>query len=136
MEATRRNSRKRQAIYEALCATKSHPSAEWLYTGLKSQIPDLSLGTVYRNLGVLMQDGLVISVGNVNGQERYDACVSPHTHFICTRCGRIDDADVPLPLPDYAGIEKNTGWRLNGHSLCFTGLCSDCIEGSCDLSNR
>lgn len=130
METVRRASKKRNAIYDALCSTKAHPSAEQLYMSLKNQIPDLSLGTVYRNLGVLMQDGLIISVGNVDGQERYDACTAPHTHFICTCCGRVDDADSSLPLPPYEEFEKRTGWKLSSHSLCFSGLCSDCLERS------
>ena len=67
----RRTSKKRSAIYEALCNTTAHPSAEQLYSQLKPEIPDLSLGTVYRNLNVLMQDGLIITVGHVNGEERY-----------------------------------------------------------------
>ena len=130
MEAVRRASKKRQAIYDALCATKSHPSAEQLYMGLKNQIPDLSLGTVYRNLGVLMQEGLIISVGNVHGQERYDATTAPHTHFVCTCCGRVDDADSTLPLPSYGEFEKRTGWKLTSHSLSFFGRCLDCLERS------
>lgn len=130
MDTVRRTSKKRQALYDALCATKAHPSAEQLYMELKNQIPDLSLGTVYRNLGVLMQEGLIISVGNVDGQERYDANTAPHTHFICTSCGRVDDADIELPIPDYEDFENCTGWKLFSHSLSFTGKCCDCIERS------
>lgn len=130
MESVRRTSKKRQAIYDALCGTKAHPSAEQLYMTLKNRIPDLSLGTVYRNLGVLMQEGLIISVGNVDGQARYDANTAPHTHFICTCCGRVDDADTSLPLPDYAEFENHTGWKLHSHSLSFSGLCSSCLERS------
>ncbi|MDO4816284.1 MAG: transcriptional repressor [Bacillota bacterium] len=136
METVRRTSKKRQAIYDALCATKSHPSAEQLYMELKNQIPDLSLGTVYRNLGVLMQDGLIISVGNVDGQERYDANTAPHAHFICTSCGKVDDADMELPLPGYGAFEEHTGWKLFSHSLSFSGKCCDCLERSQDLPNK
>lgn len=130
METVRRTSKKRQAVYDALCSTKAHPSAEQLYMSLKNQIPDLSLGTVYRNLGVLMQEGLIISVGNVNGQERYDANTVPHTHFVCTCCGRVDDAVTELPLPDYAECEALTGWKLYSHSLSFSGKCKNCQEKS------
>ena len=97
---------------------------------LKNSIPDLSLGTVYRNLGVLMQEGRVVSVGKVGGQERYDACTEPHVHFICTSCGRIHDAEISFPLPDYEAYEALTGWRLSTHSLCFNGVCRECIERS------
>ena len=128
METVRRSSRKRQAIYEALCRSKEHPSAEQLYISLKNEIPDLSLGTVYRNLGVLMEDGLIISVGNVHGEERYDACTQPHVHFLCISCGKVMDADVPLPTTDYAELEKQTEWKISSHSLCFNGLCKDCMK--------
>ena len=130
METVRRCSPKRQAIYDELCRSKAHPSAEQLYISLKNRIPDLSLGTVYRNLGVLMEDGLIVSVGNVAGEERYDACTTPHTHLICTSCGRVEDAEIVFPVPDYAEFEKQTDWKLTSHSLCFNGLCRDCMKKS------
>ena len=68
MDTRRKNSRKRQAILEALCATREHPTAEMLYQQLKPDYPELSLGTVYRNLGVLAEEGLVASVVRVAGQ--------------------------------------------------------------------
>ena len=127
MDTVRRTSKKRQAIYDALCATTAHPSAEQLYSELKNVIPDLSLGTVYRNLGVLADEGLIISVGNVNGQERYDARTESHTHFICAKCGLVDDVWLPDPLPvDYSDVESSTGGKVSGHSLSFIGLCKNC----------
>ena len=77
MDTRRKNSRKRQAILEALCATREHPTAEMLYQQLKPDYPELSLGTVYRNLGVLAEEGLAVSVVRVAGQERYDATTAP-----------------------------------------------------------
>ena len=87
METARKHSKKREAILEALRSAKDHPSAEMLYSRLKSVYPDLSLGTVYRNLAFFINDGEITSVGTVAGQERYDADTSPHAHFICRRCG-------------------------------------------------
>ena len=81
METVRKKSRKREAMLAALRATTEHPTAEMLYNTLKPEYPELSLGTVYRNLSVLAEEGLVVSVAHVNGQERYDARVEPHTHF-------------------------------------------------------
>ena len=115
----RRTSKKRSAIYEALCNTTAHPSAEQIYTQLKPSIPDLSLGTVYRNLNVLIQDGLIITVGNVNGEERYDAITSDHPH------------DVFLDLSinkRYSNVEELTGGKVKGHSLSYFGLCKNCCE--------
>ena len=77
MERTTRYSKKREAILTALRQTNAHPSAEWLYQTLKATHPDLSLGTVYRNLLFFQQQGTVQSVGVVNGQERFDADTTP-----------------------------------------------------------
>ena len=95
METRRKNSKKRQAILEALCATREHPTAEMLYQQLKPTYPELSLGTVYRNLGVLVEEGLAASVVRVAGQERYDATTVPHAHFVCRACRRVMDMDLP-----------------------------------------
>lgn len=129
MEPIRRTSKKRQAIYDALCATTSHPSAEQLYNELKPNIPDLSLGTVYRNLGVLLSEGRIISVGKVNGEERYDARTSSHTHFICEKCNAVLDVWLSAPVPlDYYAVESLIGGKVTNHSLSFTGLCEKCSK--------
>ena len=94
MEA-RKYSKKREAILEALRNTTEHPSAEMLYARLKPEFPDLSLGTVYRNLAMFIRDGDAVSVGTVAGQERYDADTHPHAHFICSECGRVLDVCCP-----------------------------------------
>ena len=86
-------SRKRQAILEALRNTKIHPTAEWVHQTLKNDYPDLSLGTVYRNLSQFKEDGIILSMGVINGQERFDANVSPHSHFICNCCGAVIDIE-------------------------------------------
>lgn len=125
----RRTSKKRSAIYEALCNTTVHPSAEQLYSQLKPEIPDLSLGTVYRNLNVLMQDGLIITVGHVNGEERYDANTSDHSHFVCTKCGRVDDVFLDLSIGKrYSNVAELMGGKVKGHSLSYFGLCKNCCE--------
>ena len=125
----RRTSNKRSAIYEALCNTTAHPSAEQLYSQLKPEIPDLSLGTVYRNLNVLMQDGLIITVGHVNGEERYDANTSDHSHFVCTKCGRVNDIFLDLSIDKrYPNVAELMGGKVKGRSLSYFGLCKNCCE--------
>ena len=94
MEKARRYSPKREAILECLRSTHNHPAAEWVYAQLKPSIPDLSLATVYRNLGQFRKDGTIQVIGNVDGEERYDGDTSPHSHFICRSCGKV--ADLPL----------------------------------------
>ena len=113
----RRTSKKRSAIYEQL------------YSQLKPEIPDLSLGTVYRNLNVLMQDGLIITVGHVNGEERYDANTSDHSHFVCTKCGRVNDIFLDLSIDKrYPNVAELMGGKVKGHSLSYFGLCKNCCE--------
>ena len=131
MNVKRNFSAKREAIYEALASTKSHPTAEWVYNKLKPDIPDLSLGTVYRNLTVFKEVGLAKSVGVVNGQERFDTDMSPHPHFVCTSCCKV--MDIPggklfFDMNAYDHILKEYGARVKSHSLTFYGICHECAE--------
>lgn len=97
MATIRKRSRKRDAILACVRATTCHPSAEWVYQRLKPTIPDLSLGTVYRNLSMFKDEGLVISVGTVGGLERFDGNTKPHTHFVCTAVQRSARPDGHQP---------------------------------------
>ena len=81
--AKRNFSSKRNAIYNAVCGTDTHPSARWVYDKLKPEIPDLSLGTVYRNIALFKDEGKVSVICNVNGEERIDGNTEPHPHFVC-----------------------------------------------------
>ena len=126
MEA-RKFSKKRAAILEALRATDEHPSAEMLYAGLKGRFPDLSLGTVYRNLAMFVADGDAVIVGNVAGQERYDAHTAPHAHFICSCCGAVLDVCSPSLSGLDRQVELETGGRVTARSLSFTGKCAHCL---------
>lgn len=125
-----RYSRKRQSILDCLLSTKEHPTAEWIYSQIKPQYPSLSLATVYRNLNMLRDEGLIQSVGTVMGQERFDADVSPHTHIVCIKCGRVADAfDVVLPKDVCSDAEKASGFRILRAELRLSGICSRCESG-------
>ncbi|MBQ9968216.1 MAG: transcriptional repressor [Oscillospiraceae bacterium] len=129
METTRKHSKKRDAILECICATKSHPSAEWVYQQLKPQIPDLSLGTVYRNIAMFKADRTIQSIGTVAGLERYDGNTDPHTHFICTDCGRVIDLElVALPQATLKEAECTAGGTITSYQLQFFGCCADCAK--------
>ena len=127
MEA-RKFSKKRAAILDALRGTDEHPSAEMLYARLKGEFPDLSLGTVYRNLAMFVADGEAVSVGAVGGQERYDADTAPHAHFICTCCGRVLDVCSPNLAGMDSQVERETGGVVTSRSLSFSGKCADCLS--------
>ena len=126
---TQKHFRKRDAILEYLRHTKAHPSAETIYTDLKPQIPDLAMGTVYRNLTLFKEKGLVSSVATVHGVERFDANTDPHVHFICANCDAVIDLDQ-MQIPDALRqmAEKCCGGTVNECQLSFTGLCQDCIN--------
>ena len=124
---TSKQFRKRNAILSCLRSTKSHPSAEALYQLLQKEQPDISLATVYRNLALFKSQGLAVSVGTVNGIERFDGNTEPHVHFICTGCGAVIDLpQIPVPLSLGDAAEENTGCRVQGCQLTFTGHCSKC----------
>ena len=126
MERAVRYSKKREAILAAICATACHPSAEWVYQHVKPQHPDLSLATVYRNLTFLQEQGSIRSVGVVQGQERFDGTVTPHSHFICNCCGCV--LDLPITLGDdlELAVSRQYGLAVQRHELTFFGLCSSC----------
>lgn len=122
-------SKKRDAVLEVVRSTKTHPTAEWIYNQLKTDYPNFSLGTVYRNLALFKEQGLVVSVANVNGQERFDADISCHAHFVCTDCGSIIDVDCLEDNKSFDDrISKLYNCQVERHSLCFYGTCQSCRE--------
>ena len=119
--------RKRDAILTCLRQTTVHPSAEWIFTQLKPDIPDLSMGTVYRNLTLFKEQGVIASVGTVKGVERFDGNTDPHVHFFCSECGAVLDLTglcVPEELNKAAAAE--TGGQVGSCQLTFTGVCREC----------
>jgi len=127
MEPRTKHFKKREAILNCLRSTTTHPTAEWVHAQLKSEFPDLSLGTVYRNLALFKEQGLVISVGTVNGVERFDADTEPHVHFICRTCHRVDDLpEMVIPEKLFAEADRFSGGHAETCSLSFTGICREC----------
>ena len=128
-----RTSKKRDAMLALLRSTCRHPGADWVYREMKAQYPDLSLGTVYRNLNHLCERGLIRRVGTVDGQERYDGMVAPHSHFICNRCGAILDLPEHSPGRDWldaAGVQY--GFQAEGCEFIVRGVCRDCMKGQAE----
>ena len=131
MEVTTKNFRKRNAILSCLRQTTTHPSAEWIYSQLKPEYPDISLGTIYRNLALFKQQGQVASLGTVNGVERFDGNTHPHVHFICSQCGAVLDLDgMSVPQELNAAAEQCSGGQVDACQLTFTGICMDCHSQS------
>lgn len=129
MERAIRYSKKREAILNLIQGTSCHPSAEWVYQQLRPLHPDLSLGTVYRNLAFFQEHGLVQSVGVVQGQERFDAITSPHSHFVCNCCGTV--LDLPDIRPERElerTVSTQYGFAVERCELSFYGLCPNCAD--------
>ncbi len=127
MEPRTKHFKKREAILNCLRSTNTHPTAEWVHAQIRNEYPDISLGTVYRNLSLFKKQGLITSVATVNGIERFDANTEPHVHFVCTGCDAVLDMEqIPVPAQLGADMEKSTGCRIESCQLTFTGLCSDC----------
>ena len=123
-----RNSAVRHDIYTYLCGTKEHPSAEMIYNDLKGDNPNLSLGTVYRNLKQLEEIGKIIRVTNVNNHERYDANCEDHVHFVCERCGRvIDIMDADMEAVKLA-CNLTAGVKIKRMQLVIEGTCEFCSD--------
>ena len=123
----RNYSRKREAILAKVRSTKSHPTADWVYQELKEEHPDLSLATVYRNIALFKEEGDVVSVGTVNGQERFDGNARPHGHFVCRQCQAVIDFDSPNdPSEITAYLEGSRRFRVDRVDLTAYGLCEAC----------
>ena len=125
-----RYSRQRERILEVLRSTQSHPTASWLYDTIKSEFPRLSLGTVYRNLAILVDQGLVQKIDAGSTFDRFEAKTEPHYHLICRKCGKIEDFEK-LFFPEIdEEISRSTDFDIEGHRIDFFGTCSDCNRKS------
>ena len=121
----RRNTPQRRVIHEELCRLNNHPTAAEIYSAVREKLPRISLGTVYRNLDVLHEDGLINKLEFAGAETRFDGVTAPHCHVRCTGCGMV--ADVHDPAADLAALpDRLGGMKVTGHRLEYTGLCHNC----------
>ena len=120
-----RKSKQKQAILRVLNGTTSHPTAKWIYEEVRKEIPDISLGTVYRNLKLLQFEGKILEMDFTN-IGRFDSNIRNHYHFRCERCGGIFDVDMPVDKVMDDRVAQKTGFKVTNHRLEFRGLCRDC----------
>ncbi len=118
--------RQRRLILEILRSTDIHPTADWIYHQARKHIPDISLGTVYRNLNQLKQAGEIMELNYGSTFSRYDGNPCNHYHFVCDACGRVFDVEMPV----LSGIEEEaarlSGMKVTRHRLEFYGYCREC----------
>lgn len=123
MKENRRDTKQLKVIWEAIRDETSHPTADQIYENVRSAMPNISLGTVYRNLQKLVAEGKlqVLALGRT---QRFDPMLKRHEHFICERCGRVYDLLVDpgkkIPAPE--------GFTVTSHQLALYGNCKNCSE--------
>lgn len=123
-------SKQREAILECLKNRYDHPTADTLFQALRRDNPKISLGTVYRNLGLLTELGNINRISCGDGTERYDSVTEPHDHFVCKHCGKIIDLNIEdEAVAKRQAVNPDIG-LVESHSLIFYGYCKNCYKGS------
>jgi len=121
-----RHSKQRQRILELLRGTETHPTANWLYDKLRNEFPNLSMGNVYRNLNILVEQGLIGRIDFGSTFDRFDANIDQHYHFICEKCGAIVDLELPVDDELNERVNNLTNLKALRHNIQFYGICSKC----------
>lgn len=121
-----RSSRQRERLLALLRSTDVHPTASWLYDRLKAEFPSLSLGTVYRNLAILIEQGLVRKIDAGSTFDRFEAKTTPHYHLICNKCGKIIDFEECFFPEINDTIGTSADFDIESHRIDFFGTCPDC----------
>ena len=121
-------SKQRAVILDFMKDRTDHPTADMVYTNMRKTLPNISLGTVYRNLVLLTELGEIKKVQVGDGVDHFDPVVDDHDHFLCTECGRVYDLPVreTLNASHYAGSEFKG--EITGYTLMLRGVCEHCLS--------
>lgn len=125
-KAKRRETKQRQIILEELTKVKSHPRADVLFGMVRKRLPSISMGTVYRNLNLLKDEGKVLELACGKNSCHYDADTQNHYHFFCVQCESIFDLDEPIVKGLDEAISKNYKMKVEYHRMNFYGYCRNC----------
>ena len=118
-----RYSRQRELITQIIKGRCDHPTADMIYETAREIEPNISLGTVYRNLKLLSDEKIIITLETEDKKIHYDGDLSRHSHFICQDCGKIIDLFKPAETPNEL---KELGLTVNGEKCIYYGSCNDC----------
>ena len=121
-----KRTKQKEAILSVLKGTTSHPKADWIYDEVRKEIPDISLGTVYRNLKVLRESGEILEICSASASSRFDGNAHNHYHFRCENCGGLFDVEEPVNKEIDERVARKTGFEISYHWLEFRGLCKEC----------
>jgi Fur family peroxide stress response transcriptional regulator len=120
-----RNTKQLEVIWNAIKDDKSHPTADQVYDRVRKHLPNVSLGTVYRNLQKLVADEK-LQVLMLGRSQRFDPLVGRHQHFICEKCGRVFDVLVDIEDEIRPAKLPHAGFKVTSHQLAFYGACKHC----------
>ena len=120
-------SRQRESIKNFLMQRCDHPTAETVYLGIKEEFPNISLGTVYRNLSLLADLGEILKISTGDGPDRFDGNTDSHYHFFCKECGHVLDLDMDSIEHINVIASHNFGGQITGSITHFFGKCPDCM---------
>ena len=123
---TLKYSRQRESIKANLMSRRDHPTADALYASIREEFPNISLGTVYRNLNLLVETGEILKLTCGNGPDHYDGNATPH--FVCRECGQIYDIDLDEMTGLNASVQSKAPGKIDSHSILFYGHCYQCME--------
>lgn len=116
----------RQIILEELGKVRSHPTANEVYDMVRKRLPRIGLGTIYRNLELMAESGIILKLEVGGTQKRFDATVETHYHIRCTSCGRVDDIDIKVQDNINEIAARSCDYKVLGHHIEFSGICEDC----------
>jgi len=121
----------RAAVYRYLVMTDTHPTADEVFLSVRSEVPVISLATVYKGLEALVGCGLAVKLSYGDGSARYDGRTDPHHHARCLGCSRMFDVPAHLPEQDISELQESThGFQVTGYRLELTGYCTECTPAS------
>ncbi len=118
----------RQIILEELGKVTTHPTANEVYDMVRKRLPRIGLGTVYRNLELMAESGIILKLEVGGTQKRFDATIDPHYHIRCLNCGKVDDIEMPVMSEINKAAEELSQYKVLGHHIEFSGLCSECND--------
>lgn len=121
-----RYSKQRHEILNIVANSCDHPTAMTIYKRVRNVVPNISLGTVYRNLNTLSQEGLIKKISMKDGNDRFDKTISNHNHMYCKYCGKVIDIDVNLDNKKLKKIENETGFKITDCNFKIDGICFEC----------
>jgi Fur family peroxide stress response transcriptional regulator len=120
-----RDTKQRRVVYETVKGTLSHPTADWIFDHVRMTMPKISLGTVYRNLAVLKDEGVIREIYGSDRRSHYDAQTESHAHFICSECGAIADVHGVQEY-DWRALKELVGCDVTEQRIEFAGTCAPC----------